>query len=224
MTDAYTDELFGAHALPQDTMVTFPISRLILDPERFLDDSVEEMARVGMGVIYTKTANGRVLRKEPSPEERQKLVGAYYSPHHERLTHATERELSQRGHALIIDCHSFPSSPLPYERDQNPDRPDICLGLDEFHTPTDLAKRVEEVTKDLGMTSARNRPFAGSLVPLSCYQQDTRVLSMMVEVNRRLYMDEKEGSKSSGFEDCKKNLGVIIESAREYMRGINLAS
>jgi N-formylglutamate amidohydrolase len=217
MTDAYTDELFGAHALPEDTIVTFPISRLAVDPERFPDDNMEEMARVGMGVIYTKTAHGRELRKAPSPKERKKLICTYYFPHHECLTQSTVREMAQRGHALIIDCHSFPSSPLPYEKDQHPIRPDICIGIDGFHTPTDLVERIEEVAKDLGMTCARNRPFDGSLVPLSLYKQDTRVLSIMIEVNRKLYMDENDGSKSAGLEGCKRRLGTIIAHARDYI-------
>ena len=48
MTDRYTDALF---ALPRDVAVAvaFPVSRLVVDPERFPDDAVEPMARKGMG-------------------------------------------------------------------------------------------------------------------------------------------------------------------------------
>ena len=45
------------------THVIFPVSRLIIDPERFLDDLMEAMSEVGMGVIYTRTSDGRVLRE-----------------------------------------------------------------------------------------------------------------------------------------------------------------
>ena len=51
MTDAYTDELF---VFPGGASVVFPISRLAVDPERFVDDSEEPMARKGMGVIYSR--------------------------------------------------------------------------------------------------------------------------------------------------------------------------
>ena len=34
---------------------------------------------------------------------------------------------------------TFDTVALPYELDQNPARPDICIGTDEFHTPQTVA-------------------------------------------------------------------------------------
>ena len=45
-----------------------------------------------------------------------------------------------------------------------------------------------------GLSVSVNAPFAGALVPLSRYRRDRRVASVMVEVNRRLYMDETTGA------------------------------
>src|SRR5262245_61101125 len=71
MTDHFTDELI-ATALPAAQRVRFPISRLVLDPERFTDDSDERMSRVGMGVIYERTSHGLLLRRPPTPLIRQR--------------------------------------------------------------------------------------------------------------------------------------------------------
>jgi N-formylglutamate amidohydrolase len=46
MTDAFTDELFS---LPRTTTIRFPVSRLVVDVERFPDDAQEPMSKVGMG-------------------------------------------------------------------------------------------------------------------------------------------------------------------------------
>ena len=46
-------------------------------------------------------------------------------------------------HCLIIDGHSFPALPLPYELNQRAFRPDFCIGTDDFHTPEELVATVE---------------------------------------------------------------------------------
>lgn len=218
ITDAYTDELFGTHVKESDSVIIFPISRLIVDPERFLDDADEVMAKFGMGVIYNKTSNGKILRKKPSKTERESLIREYYLPHHDLLANAVRKELEKYSRALIIDCHSFPSSPLPYELDQNPNRPDICIGTDVFHTPTTLRRIAEEESLKQGVRCAVNRPFSGSLVPSEFYQNNKNVYSIMIELNRKMYMNEKTGEKTSDFETCQSKLVHIIDA----LRGLNI--
>jgi len=57
MTDAFTDDLFVPDFVGAQTII-FPMSRLVLDPERFLNDDDEIMSALGMGVIYTRTSDG----------------------------------------------------------------------------------------------------------------------------------------------------------------------
>jgi N-formylglutamate deformylase len=118
---------------------------------------------------------------------------------------------------VILDCHSFPSKLLPYESDQNPDRPDICIGTDDFHTPREALNALKEQCRAEGRVFAENRPFAGSIVPLGHYQENRNVCSIMVEVNRRLYLDENTGRKSDSFENCRSFVGRLVGSVRRVM-------
>ena len=47
ITDHATDQIFQ-QAFPAAKAIAFPVSRLVVDPERFSDDSQEPMSQVGM--------------------------------------------------------------------------------------------------------------------------------------------------------------------------------
>lgn len=151
MTDHLTDELF---AMPSKmaTTIRFPVSRLVVDPERFESDSRERMTAHGMGGVYERTAGQRPLRRALSAEERGQLIERWYRPHHAALPAAVSTALTTRGVCLVIDAHSFPSVVLPYEEDQRSDRPDICIGTALVH-PFVLQTR---------RSSCGHRPRAGA--------------------------------------------------------------
>ena len=212
ITDAFTDELF---ALAGATILRFPISRLLVDVERFADDAQEPMSKVGMGMVYTRTASGRDLRRTLHPQETRSLV-SLYEAHHQALLREVENELADHGNALIIDCHSFPSHPLPCDRDQCLPRPEFCIGTDSFHTPEALAQLTALNLKKLGYRVRMNRPYQGTLVPMAFFKKDRRVASMMIEVNRRLYMDEMTGLKTSAFDSIREQIGSLLSSIKEF--------
>jgi hypothetical protein len=106
MTDAHTDRLFDVEGAPR---IVFPASRLVVDPKRFADDSLEAMAERGMGVIYTKTAHGAVLRHEPGASLRAALLDEYYYQHHAKLLSLAAQSIELYGSCPRVDCHSFPS-------------------------------------------------------------------------------------------------------------------
>jgi N-formylglutamate deformylase len=210
MTDRYTDQLF--FRLSQKvSSILYPVSRLVVDPERFVDDHSEQMASKGMGVIYTATADGRELRRKLSDDERNDALVAYYEPHHARLSNATAEALARHGCCLVIDSHSFPSRPLPYEDDQSFPRPEICLGTDGFHTPEWLVDCASNAAEAEGWQVALNKPFAGCMVPADYFNTNQRVWAIMIEVRRDLYMDEGTGEKLPQFEFVKSKLSRMVD-------------
>ena len=217
MTDHYTDELFRLESWVACSIV-FPVSRLVVDPERFLDDRKEPMAECGMGVVYTRTSDGRALRSVPTQAERTELIDRFYHPHHARLGAAVAASLQSWQSCLVIDCHSFPGQPLPYEPDQSLDRPDICIGTDIFHTPEWLRDEARHLFETSGFRVATNRPFAGALVPASHYRRTERVLALMVEVNRSLYIEESSGQRRSTFEIQAVRIRAVLRSLVEEFR------
>jgi N-formylglutamate deformylase len=212
MTDAFTDKLF---VYPEATVVRFPISRLLVDVERFPDDTMEPMSKVGMGMIYTRTACGKTLKRTLQPQEMTSLF-EYYDKHHKIISNNVGIELERYGKALIVDCHSFPSSPLPCDRDKTIPRPEFCIGTDSFHTPVELIQMTEHCLKKMGFSVGINQPYEGALVPIKFFRKDRHVLSIMIEVNRSLYMDEMTGEKKDSFESIKKHIGTLLSSIDKF--------
>lgn len=203
LTDWFTDELFTA-GFPPGQIMTAPVSRLVVDVERFPDDSVEPCSKVGMGATYLKTVAGRPLRSL-SPERRQYLLDTYYWPHHHRLDEAASAFLRSHGRCVIIDAHSFPVDPLPTQIEFSAP-PEIGIGTEPEHTPAGLLALTEEYFLSHGFDVGVDRPFRGGMVPNAFFGKDRRVSSIMIEIRRDLYMGETSGTKNEGFTRMQKLL------------------
>jgi N-formylglutamate amidohydrolase len=209
MTDWHTDHLFSWVLDIGGTMFVYPLSRLVMDPERFADDAQEPMAKIGHGVVYTHTSDGRPLARL-SAVQRAERISELYEPYHEGLNALAKHMLDVTGLCIFLDCHSFSTTPLPHERDQRSNRPDICLGTDRFHTPPLIAKELERGFVAEGFRVRRNRPFKGTLVPSDYRKKERHVCAAMIEVRRGLYCDEATGERLPDFDDVRDVLRRVI--------------
>lgn len=204
LTDWYTDDLFGSQ---EDDKVVAPFSRIFCDVERFSDDDLEIMSKFGMGVLYEKFDNGNQLRIV-TPKLKSDVLNNYYWKHHNLLDNVVKDHLEQTESCLILDCHSFPSSPLTRALVQDHNTPDFNIGTDSYHTPSILIEASQEYFKSRGLSLGIDTPYTGSIVPMEYYQKEPRVSSIMLEVNRRLYLNEPTNEKSDGYIITK---GIVQE-------------
>ena len=211
LTDWYTDELFFSD---YDEMIVTPFSRLFCDVERFENDEDEIMSKVGMGVLYERFDDNEVLRTV-TPQYRKNVIWDYYQVHHHRLTQVVSTQLEQEGRALIIDCHSFPSTPLLKALQQTNNPPDFNIGTDPFHTPTEIIKIAIDYFNNLGYSCGLDWPYSGTIVPMDYYKKNKNVYSIMLEVNRKLYLNEPTNEKSVEFEKIKKVIEGFLNNLKD---------
>ncbi len=208
LADLYTDEIYN---LPGAARAVFPVSRFLVDAERFSDDAQEPMAKRGMGALYTVTTDLEPMRLV-TPKLRTELMDRYYWPHHNALDKWAAEMLDKAGECLVIDCHSYPSKALSYELDnQTMPRPQIGVGTDSFHTPPGMADFVIQAFRDRGYETEQDIPFSGALVPNMAYGKDKRVKSFMIEIRKDLYMDEETGTKTANFRQLKQDIEDILQ-------------
>ena len=61
------------------------------------------------------------------------------------------------------------------------------------------------IYESLGYQVGINAPFSGTLTPLKYYHKNPSVKSVMIEINRKLYMDEN-GQKTENFDKLKQDI------------------
>ena len=201
LTDWATDKIFGADGIEK---IVTPYSRLFCDVERFEDEN-EPMLNVGRGFYYTNGYDGSELRK-PIEDLKNLVHKDYYLKHHELFYDKARERLDKHGVCHIIDCHSFNDNPLvPFI--EQPKSPDICIGTDPFHTPDYLLKYTLNYFTNLGYSVEVNNPYSGCIIPKPYFLKNVKVKGIMIEVNKRLYMNENVVSDG------------MVEELRKVMNG-----
>ncbi|XIE81440.1 N-formylglutamate amidohydrolase [Streptomyces sp. SBR177] len=214
ITDAHTEEIAAVAAACAGTApwrFVNRLSRLVVDPERFPDER-EEMLAVGMGAVYTRTTHRAELRPagfDPAP-----LIARYFEPYAEAVTRAVDARLAATGRAVIVDVHSYPTAPLPYELHGDGPRPPVCLGTDAFHTPPALLAAARRAFAGFGGVGT-DSPFAGTYVPLAHYRRDPRVSALMVEIRRDAYMSEPGGPAGPGARALGVALAALVDAVTD---------
>jgi N-formylglutamate amidohydrolase len=214
-TDHFSDELFDSN-LPNTQALIFPISRLAVDPERFERDSLEPMAKCGLGVLYERGHDGNVIRRSFTGARREEILAAWYRPHHDWLTQSVDDALAHAPRALVIDCHTFPDLPFAMDADQEVPRPDVCIGTAGIHTPAWLVRAATKWCKSQGWSVRVDAPYSGSIVSLKHNGKDRRVLSIMIEINRARYMEVQgaQAVRRSSFKKCKRFVAGLVAALR----------
>jgi N-formylglutamate amidohydrolase len=199
LTDWFTDELFGNK---RDAIIQAKFSRVFCDVERFAQDEIEPMAAKGMGLAYTHCDDGTPLR-EMTSELRNSIFNSYYAPHHQHLNDVVEEFVKRDGSARIIDCHSYPDIPLMRDIDQTRPRPDFNIGIDTFHTPEKWIELSKIFFGHHGYSLGIDWPYAGTMLPTQAYKSNAYVHSIMLEVNRKSYLQPNHLEKNNAFDQIK---------------------
>lgn len=167
------------------TKISFPISRLFCDVERFLIE--EPMEKYGMGFCYSKTYDGKIF----------KIVNQYcinktrryYDTHHKKL----DNLLKDTNEAtILIDLHSFNLKATRMELLTSKNIPDICIGYDPEFCTFETLNKVLMTAQKHRYSVAINYPYSGSIVPNKVLKNGNKYnfQSIMLEINRDCYIGQ----------------------------------
>ena len=193
LTDKDIDKMWSF--VPAENKEVATVSRFIVDIERFRNDADEVMSSKGMGLYYTHTPHGKQFRVK-SGDTYEKCL-SLYDAYHKSLEEKVTNCLNKYDKCIILDCHSFHDE-IDYTEYAPSSFPDVCIGVNGEISAE--AQFIIDTFEANGYSVKVNEPFAGSLAPLK-YLNDSRVVTVMIELNRRIY-DNSEFEKVQGI--CKE--------------------
>ena len=134
-------------------------------------------------------------------------IESLYKPYHRALRKLFTRLHRDFGAAILVDCHSMPSS--AGHKDERP-RPEFVIG-DRYGTSCVgvVAETVEQTLRGMGYTVSRNKPYAGGFITEHYGNPTAGLHSVQLEINRALYMDERRYLRASGFDRLAADLVAL---------------
>lgn len=126
-----------------------------------------------------------------------------YTQYHKDLTQLLDCKVKDALFPMLFNCHSFNDTALSNEL--KGERPDICIGTHPLQAGSLLIKKATDAFEEQGFTVKENFPYSGCIVPLKYYQKETGLQSIMISINKKLYI--KDGVVQ---EDKVKQLNKIF--------------
>ncbi|ORE92305.1 putative N-formylglutamate amidohydrolase [Aurantimonas sp. 22II-16-19i] len=187
-----------------------------LDPKMFSDalpgfvNSASLRVAGGLGTVPRIVAENEEIYRGMLPVAAAlRRIDAIYRPFHHSLDELLTRTRDRFGFAILIDCHSMPSSvrALPGGR-----RPDIVIG-DRYGTSASgrLVAMASAHLSSFGFDVARNKPYAGGYITEHYGRPAEGFHAIQVEINRGLYADERTFRPHHGFPRLKEQLQTFVE-------------
>ena len=98
--------------------------------------------------------------------------------------------------------------------DQTKPRPDFNIGTDKFHTPRELIELSTEFFANRNYTVGIDWPYSGSIVPLEYYGKNKNVHTIMLKINRSLYLEEPSNNKSSNYINMRQVVKEFLSTIK----------
>ncbi|GJD94730.1 N-formylglutamate amidohydrolase [Methylobacterium iners] len=222
--DAYVDRLFAPVVDLGAPLMRAHFPRAYLDVNRepyeldprMFDGRLPAFANTrsmrvagGLGTVPRVVADGQEIYRGRLPvEEAVARIEYLYKPYHRVLRGLIQRTSRQFGHAILIDCHSMPSSSLGRDEDA---KADFVLG-DRFGTSCAplLIAAFERHLSARGYKVTRNKPYAGGFITEHYGEPNIGRHALQIEINRALYMNESTLAITPGFPDLIWRLREVV--------------
>jgi N-formylglutamate amidohydrolase len=220
--DAFVDELFAPCVAVGAPLMRANFPRAFLDLNRepyeldplMFEGTLPAFANTrslrvagGLGTIPRVVGESQAIYKKTMPADQAiARIERLYRPYHAALKALVERAMRAFGIAILIDCHSMPSG-------ADNSAPDFVIG-DRYGASAAgwIVESIERALLGASYVVRRNKPYAGGFITERYGDPANGRHSVQIEINRKLYMDERLIAKHSGWRKLSADLIVMAQA------------
>jgi N-formylglutamate amidohydrolase len=226
--DCYVDELYAAAGELGVPLLAASFPRTYLDPNRHAGDVDLELidgpwpgeyrpsgkARIGKSLVWRTLEDGRpIYARRLKPEVVQRRIERCHAPYHQSLKRLMDDSWRKHGKVYHLNCHSMRAvAGRQSEEGAGAVRADFVLGdRDGTTCEARFTELVRATLAGMGYSVRLNDPYKG--VELVRAYSDPRAgrHSLQIEINKRLYMDERTLRKNEGFARLQSHLSDLLK-------------
>jgi N-formylglutamate deformylase len=164
----------------------------------------------GLGTVARVVGDAQeIYDQRIAVDDALRRIETLYKPYHRALRKLFTRVHREFGAAMLVDCHSMPSTTST--KDERP-RADVVLG-DRYGTScvAAVSETAEVTLRELGYAVSRNKPYAGGFITEHYGNPAAGLHAVQLEINRALYMDERRFERNGGFGRLAADLETLAE-------------
>ena len=174
--------------------------------------------RLGKGLLWKLTDDGLPIyqRRLTAGEVRQRIA-ACWQPYHAAVAQAIAAAHARHGYSIHVNCHSMPAVAASHSTGHpGMVHADFVIGdRDGTSAAPALSQRLCELLQGLGYSVAYNHPYKGVELVRRHSDPAAQRHSIQVEVNRKLYMDERSLEMHEGAERLRRDLRSMVRMLLE---------
>jgi len=231
--DSFVDELYASGPDHGAVLIRALFPRSYIDPNRSLLDIDASLmdgpwpgpaiatrkTELGIGLIWRVLDSGQAIysRKLSVDEVKQRIV-KYHQPYQRAVKDAIDAAHDHFGVVYHMNLHSMPAlSGRISDEGPGKARADFVLGdRDGTTCDAEFTTLVADTLRGMGYHVKLNDPYKGVELVRAFSDPKGGRHSLQIEVNRRLYMDERTREKAAGFGELQGNLGRLVERVAAY--------
>lgn len=232
--DSFVDELYAAAAEMGAPLLAALWPRTYLDPNRHAGDVDLELidgawpheyrpsgkAKVGKALVWRTLEDGRpIYSRKLLAEVVSGRIDNFHRPYHEAIRDLLNATYARFGRVYHINCHSMRAVAGKQSDDgEGKVRADFVLGdRDGTSCEPRFTELVRATLAGMGYDVKVNDPYKGVELVRAYSDPSAGRHSLQIEINKRLYMNQKTLEKTEGFAVLQRNIFRLLQEIRAFI-------